>query len=181
MIALRHLLSILLLPAVVAIAVPYGILASRPSGLAGWPTADTWTLAAALLGITLTGCGLALVGRTIRQFATEGRGTLAPWDPPKHLVLTGLYRHVRNPMISGVVLVLLGETLAFRSLRLLFWAASFWAINATYIPLLEEPLLERRFGEEYRQYRTHVPRWVPRRTAWTPTWAGENEGGEMRL
>jgi len=182
MTALRHLLAILLLPAVVTILVPYRILAARPSSLAGWPTSDTLPLAASLAGVAVIASGLAFVGRTIRQFATEGRGTLAPWDPPKHLVLTGGYRHVRNPMISGVVLILLGEALAFRSVGLLWWAAGFWVLNATYIPLLEEPLLERRFGEEYRLYKEHVPRWVPRRTAWTPPWAREGDAdGAIRL
>jgi protein-S-isoprenylcysteine O-methyltransferase Ste14 len=86
-------------------------------------------------------------------------------------VVAGVYRHVRNPMISGVVLILLGETLIFRSLGLVEWALIFFAINLIYIPLLEEPMLEGRFGDEYRQYKRHVPRWVPRRTAWTPPWS----------
>jgi protein-S-isoprenylcysteine O-methyltransferase Ste14 len=71
-------------------------------------------------------------------------------------------------MISGVVLVLLGEALVLRSGAVLEWAAVFFAINATYIPLLEEPLLERRFGDEYRDYKAHVPRVIPRATAWEP-------------
>ena len=163
MTALRHLLAILLLPVTVTLVVPYSILSSRPF--------PPLSLAAVLLGAGVIGCGLALVFVTIRQFATLGRGTLAPWDPPRHLVVAGVYRHVRNPMISGVVLILLGEALAFRSTALLEWALGFLALNMTYIPLLEEPLLERRFGDEYRQYKRHVPRWIPRRTAWTPPWA----------
>jgi protein-S-isoprenylcysteine O-methyltransferase Ste14 len=163
MTVLRHIVSILLLPATVTLAVPYVILSSRSLPPPGLP--------AAILGALVTGCGLALVAVTIRQFATLGRGTLAPWDPPRHLVVAGVYRHVRNPMISGVVLILLGEALAFRSLGVLEWALGFLALNATYIPLLEEPMLEGRFGDEYRQYKRHVPRWVPRRTAWTPPWA----------
>ncbi|MFL6234615.1 MAG: methyltransferase family protein [Thermoanaerobaculia bacterium] len=162
MIVLRHILSILLLPATVTVFVPYLILSSRAFPLR--------SLAAVILGALMIGCGLALVFVTIRQFATLGRGTLAPWDPPKHLVVAGVYRHVRNPMISGVVLILLGETLIFRSRGLVEWALGFLVVNAIYIPLLEEPMLEGRFGDEYRQYKRHVPRWVPRRTAWTPPW-----------
>jgi protein-S-isoprenylcysteine O-methyltransferase Ste14 len=159
---LRHILSILLLPVTVTIAVPYYILSSRPFHLL--------SLAAALLGAIVILCGLALVLVTIQYFATLGRGTLAPWDPPRHLVVAGVYRHVRNPMISGVVLILFGETLVFLSRGLLNWALGFLVVNLIYIPLLEEPMLEGRFGDEYRQYKRHVPRWVPRRTAWTPPW-----------
>jgi protein-S-isoprenylcysteine O-methyltransferase Ste14 len=163
---LRHLLSILALPTVVAVVVPYLLLSSpsRPS-----PAGSPLLRAAALLaGLCLLGIGLVLVGSTIRHFARIGRGTLAPWDPPRRLVVAGVYRHVRNPMISGVLLVLLGEALAFFSPELLAWAAVFFAINATYIPLIEEPVLARRFGEDYREYRRHVPRWLPRWTAWEP-------------
>ncbi len=160
MTALRHMLSILLLPATVTLVASYSILSSR--------TSHPLSLAAVLLGVAVIGCGLMLVFITIHQFATVGRGTLAPWDPPKHLVVEGVYRHVRNPMISGVVLILLGEALVFLSLGLLEWALGFISLNAIYIPLLEEPMLEGRFGDDYRQYKRYVPRWVPRRTAWTP-------------
>ena len=159
---LRHLLSILLLPATVTLVVPYYILSSRP-----FPPLN---LVATFSGALVILCGLALVVVTVRFFATLGRGTLAPWDPPRHLVVAGVYRHVRNPMISGVVLILFGEALGLLSLPLLAWALGFLALNMTYIPLLEEPMLEGRFGDEYRLYKRNVPRWVPRRTAWVPPW-----------
>ncbi|MEA2604806.1 MAG: hypothetical protein QOF89_5798 [Acidobacteriota bacterium] len=168
MTALRHILSILLLPATVTLVVPAFILSGRSADPVAWVPANPLSLAA---GVGVIGCGLALVFVTIRQFATVGHGTLAPWDPPKHLVVEGVYRHVRNPMISGVVLILIGEVLIFRSAGLFRWALGFLVVNLTYIPLLEEPVLERRFGDEYRQYKQHVPRWIPRRTAWTPPWA----------
>lgn len=160
MTVLRHVLSILLLPATVTLFVPYLIFSSRP-----FPPLSS---AAALLGAVVILCGLALVVVTVRSFATLGRGTLAPWDPPRHLVVAGVYRHVRNPMISGVVLILFGEALGLRSIPLLEWAVGFLAINWIYIPLLEEPMLVGRFGEEYRLYKRNVPRWVPRRRAWVP-------------
>jgi protein-S-isoprenylcysteine O-methyltransferase Ste14 len=119
-----------------------------------------------LLGVLLVGAGLFLIVPTVRLFATVGKGTLAPWDPPGRLVVRGVYRHVRNPMISGVFLVLLGEAVAAASLPLLYWFASFVALNLLYIPLAEEPGLARRFGDEYEAYRRNVPRWVPRWTAW---------------
>ena len=96
----------------------------------------------------------------------EGKGTLAPWDPPRRLVVRGPYAYVRNPMISGVVFVLFGEALLLLSRPHLEWALLFLLINAVYIPLLEEPLLRERFGDEYREYSRHVPRLMPRLTPW---------------
>ncbi len=78
-----------------------------------------------------------------RRFVTDGRGTLAPWDPPRELVVRGLYRYVRNPMISGVVSILVGEALLLASRPHLRWALIFLGINAVYIALLEDPLLAR--------------------------------------
>jgi protein-S-isoprenylcysteine O-methyltransferase Ste14 len=130
------------------------------------------TSAAGLLvqvgGLALLALGLTLFVASLRRFATEGHGTLAPWDPPSELVVRGPYRYVRNPMISGVLLVLVGEALVLRSRAHLVWAGIFFAINATHIPLLEEPDLESRFGERYRKYRRHVPRLIPRLRPWTP-------------
>ena len=120
----------------------------------------------ALLGVGVLAIGLALFVSSLRRFATEGKGTLAPWDPPRQLVVRGPYRYVRNPMISGVVCVLFAEALLLRSLPHATWAAIFVAINLTFIPLLEEPQLERRFGDSYRRYCRHVPRIVPRLRPW---------------
>ena len=99
---------------------------------------------------------------TIRLFAHEGEGTLAPWDPPSTFVVNGPYRVVRNPMISGVIAILLGESLVLGSRGVATWAVAFALINVFYIPLLEEPMLVARFGESYREYKRTVPRWVPR-------------------
>jgi protein-S-isoprenylcysteine O-methyltransferase Ste14 len=161
---LRHISSILVLPVTVTIVVPYLILSGLGKHRVRWhPSA-----AALLAGVLLAGVGLVFVGKTIRWFASLGRGTLAPWDPPRRLVVTGLYRHVRNPMITGVVLILLGEAAAVRSWDLLGWAAVFFALNMIHIPLVEERSLKRRFGDDYDEYRRHVPRWIPRFSPWTP-------------
>lgn len=103
---------------------------------------------------------------TISIFATIGEGTLAPWDPPKRLVVRGVYRHVRNPMISGVLFVLLGEAILFGSMPVFVWFGVFALINAIYIPFVEERALENRFGDDYRLYKQNVPRWIPRLEAW---------------
>jgi protein-S-isoprenylcysteine O-methyltransferase Ste14 len=120
------------------------------------------------LGIGLLAVGLVLFVASLRRFATEGQGTLAPWDPPRALVVHGPYRYVRNPMISGVVLVLFGEAAVLLSRPHLFWALLFLGVNAVYIPLLEEPLLVARFGDAYRTYCRHVPRLLPRWRPWDP-------------
>jgi protein-S-isoprenylcysteine O-methyltransferase Ste14 len=163
---LRHLLSVLLLPFVVVVVVPYALL----DGAEGHLDLNTDSLrpvlrmiagAAPFLG------GLVLAAWSVRLFATIGRGTLAPWDPTRNLVAAGPYRYVRNPMISGVVLILLGEALIWGSEAVGTWAGAVLLINHFYFLLVEEPGLERRFGEAYRVYKAQVPRWIPRTRPWT--------------
>ncbi len=96
------------------------------------------------------------------DFAKRGRGIPAPIDHPKHLVVTGLYRYVRNPMYIGVLLVLIGEAVMFRSgLFLLYASALFLAFNIAVI-VYEEPVLRRKFGTSYEQYKSETGRWIPR-------------------
>jgi protein-S-isoprenylcysteine O-methyltransferase Ste14 len=124
------------------------------------------------IGTVFLVMGLALLAATIRLFATLGEGTLAPWNPTQKLVVRGIYRHVRNPMISCVFLILIGDAIVFASLPLLGWAMFFIIVNMIYIPLVEEPGLVKRFGAEYEEYRRNVRRWVPRARGWggtTPT------------
>jgi protein-S-isoprenylcysteine O-methyltransferase Ste14 len=124
--------------------------------------------APAVAGGVLIACGVALWAWTVRLFARVGRGTLAPWDPTRRLVVEGPYRHTRNPMITAVLAVLIGEALVFGSAGLLAWAGGFLLVNWVWFAAVEEPGLERRFGDEYRAYRAAVPRWIPRRRPWTP-------------
>jgi protein-S-isoprenylcysteine O-methyltransferase Ste14 len=159
---LRHALAIGLLPGVVAGVVPALIVWEE--GIAAWPLA--------LAGAVVIALGLALIVQTVALFATVGRGTLAPWDPTARLVVRGPYRRVRNPMISGVLCVLLGEALLFASPALLGWFGVVLAVNALYFPLVEEPGLRRRFGADYEAYRAAVPRWLPRLRPWEPGGAG---------
>jgi protein-S-isoprenylcysteine O-methyltransferase Ste14 len=119
-------------------------------------------------GLAALAVGLILFIASLHRFVTEGRGTLAPWDPPRGLVIRGPYRYVRNPMISGVVFVLLGEAMVLLSKIHLSWALIFLGVNAAYIPLLEEPFLAQRFGAQYREYCRHVPRLLPRWRRWDP-------------
>lgn len=132
------------------------------------PTLILWAYGAhveplrAALGALVIGAGLVLVVWTIKLFVVEGRGTLAPWDPTTALVVRGPYRHVRNPMITGVACILAGEALVFGSWPLVVLLGVFALVNAIYMPLVEEPGLRRRFGAKYDTYRANVPRWVPR-------------------
>ena len=156
-------LRALLLPVTVAGLIPLALLrAYSPSLDDASPL--RWLLAA--VGLALAAGGLWLMQQTIRLFAAEGQGTLAPWEPPQRLVVRGIYRRVRNPMITGVIALLLGEAALFASGAVLAWAALFALINAAYIPLLEEPALARRFGADYETYRRTVPHWLPRRVPW---------------
>jgi protein-S-isoprenylcysteine O-methyltransferase Ste14 len=114
-------------------------------------------------GSILVLIGLMIMVVCISAFIRIGRGTLAPWSPTKKLVITGLYRYVRNPMILGVLIALIGEAFALRSLNIMIWAASFFIINTIYFIVYEEPNLEDRFGSEYVDYKKHVSRWLPKR------------------
>jgi protein-S-isoprenylcysteine O-methyltransferase Ste14 len=166
---LRHLLSILILPFTVTVIVPLWLLRNdvtrdvAPQGT--WVRLLILTAAAGALLI-----GLTLFISTLMHFARTGRGTLAPWDPPRVLVVQGVYRYVRNPMISGVLFILLAEALLTGSRRILIWFILFLTLNLVYIPLLEEPGLAARFGERYRIYKKNVPRWLPRVNAWISPW-----------
>jgi len=81
-------------------------------------------------------------------------------------VLRGPYRYVRNPMMIGVMLILLAEALLLQSWGIAIWFVVFLLLNLIYLPRVEEKGLEQRFGEDYRQYKAHVPRWIPRLTPW---------------
>jgi protein-S-isoprenylcysteine O-methyltransferase Ste14 len=147
-----------LLPGVAAIVVP-AVLVARDG-------ADFDPLRV-VLGVPLVAAGLVLWAWTVRLFARIGRGTLAPWDPTERLVVHGPYAHVRNPMITAVLAVLLGEALIFGSTAIAIWAAIFVVINHVFFLAYEEPAVERRFGEEYRRYKANVPRWIPRRAPYS--------------
>ncbi len=115
-----------------------------------------------VVGMLLISLGLFVMILTISSFIRIGEGTLAPWSPTKKLVAGGMYGYIRNPMISGVLTVLLGESIIFLSINILIWSIIFFFINNFYFILYEEPNLEKRFGDEYKEYKRNVPRWIPR-------------------
>jgi protein-S-isoprenylcysteine O-methyltransferase Ste14 len=241
--AWKHIRAIILLPGIVMIVIPGLILWLAGTDSFGlWRSVPALRFVLPLIGGICICLGLLLMVATIRLFVTVGKGTLAPWEPTQRLVVQGVYRHVRNPMISetlasppgvscpgiaegshrlrlagtldgprpvperlygkawrvtrrpatfhpvfeapprssilkspvvvlkslisGVILVLLGESVLTASLPLFCWFLVVVVVNAAYIPLSEEPGLVKRFGEEYLTYKRNVPRWVPRWMPW---------------
>jgi protein-S-isoprenylcysteine O-methyltransferase Ste14 len=163
---LRHLLSVLLLPFTATVVVP-ALLVVRDGGVRpGFGLFFPPVLLFLVIGILLVVAGLTLIVKTNVLFYRIGQGTLAPWDPTRKLVVQGVYRYVRNPMIAGVMAVLLGEGLCLGSTAVLGWWLVFVTVNVIYMPMVEEPGLVRRFGEEYRNYCRNVPRWIPRLRPW---------------
>ena len=115
-----------------------------------------------IAGTLLVASGLGLCWKTVSLFTEVGEGTPAPFDPPRKLVIEGPYIYLRNPMMVGVWLVLIGESLIFGSVLLGAWFLVFCGLCLILIPVLEEPDLEKRFGEPYREYERKVPRWIPK-------------------
>ena len=110
--------------------------------------------------------GLAGLIACFTRFALQGLGTPAPIAPPSRLVVSGLYRYVRNPMYVAVTALVIGEALFLGSRALLWYAAGLWLMFHLWVWLYEEPGLRGRFGESYREYCAHVGRWIPRFTPW---------------
>jgi protein-S-isoprenylcysteine O-methyltransferase Ste14 len=156
------------LPFTVLIIIPAAILWISGSFRIGWGYGLPWDAVIVLAGAVLMGNGLYYLSISIWLFINIGKGTLAPWSPTTKLVIIGPYRFVRNPMISGVLMTLLGESVAFGSVGIFIWFILFFLVNHIYFAYSEEPGLARRFGEEYLIYKKNVPRWIPRFTPWTP-------------
>lgn len=145
---LRALFAFLALPGVVAFAVP--LLWLRPAGRTG----------VTLDGAIVAALGIVVLIWCVREFYVAGRGTLAPWSPPKHLVTTGLYRYSRNPMYVGVLIIVIGWALAFRSATIAWYALALAALFHARVVFFEEPWLARTHGAEFDAYRSKVPRWL---------------------
>ena len=159
--------TIILLPGTVLVFIPAVILwitgsSKRPPEITEPGQLSFW------LSLLLAATGLGLSTWTVMLFMKFGNGTPAPWDPPKKLVVRGPFRHLRNPMITGVVIMLLAEAMLFQSWPIAIWMILFFAGNAIYFPVIEERGLEKRFGDDYREYKANVRRWIPRLRAWRP-------------
>jgi protein-S-isoprenylcysteine O-methyltransferase Ste14 len=128
------------------------------AGISQPPAIGAWQVAGMLLG----GCGAALALTCILTFVWVGRGTPAPFDPPRRLVVQGPYRFVRNPMYLGAGLALTGAALFYQSLRLFGYAGAFLVITHVFVVTYEEPTLRRSFDGDYQSYCKRVGRWWPK-------------------
>jgi protein-S-isoprenylcysteine O-methyltransferase Ste14 len=145
------------------------------AGLIPWSITG-WQLQPPLLGLEVTrgiGALMILAGvpgliDAFARFALQGLGTPAPIAPTEHLVVTGLYRHVRNPIYIAVVAIILGQAVLMGDSRLIVYGAVLWLSFHAFVVAYEEPTLEQTFGEEYEEFRAAVPRWIPRLTPWRP-------------
>lgn len=155
-----------ILPLTVLIIIPAAIIWISGNFRIGWGFGLPWDAVIVLAGAVIMGNGLYYLSITIALFINIGKGTLAPWSPTRKLVILGPYRYVRNPMISGVLMTLLGESIAFGSMGIFIWFLLFFMVNHIYFLYSEEPGLAERFGEEYLIYKKNVPRWFPRLTPW---------------
>lgn len=147
----KNVLFTIVVPATVAVYVPLFLVQDASIG----------SLAVTLLGSTFVAAGSAIYLWCVWDFAAFGRGTPAPIDAPKKLVVRGLYRYTRNPMYVGVLTVIVGWAIVFQSLALVFYAVVVWAGFCAFILFYEERHLRRFFGTEYEAYCQRVSRWVP--------------------
>ena len=163
--SLELIKAVLVLPGTALVYVPGAILwvASQwPATIAPAGLSDSrfW------IGLLMGAVGFTIAVWTVRLFWSAGEGTPAPWAPPENLVVLGPYRHVRNPMITSVLLMLGAESLLLGSWHLAGWMLAFFLVNVAYFGWVEEPKLERRFADDYRRYKANVPRWIPKWRPW---------------
>ena len=121
-----------------------------------------------VLGVGMIAAGGAVLTHSFARFVVEGLGTPLPAAPTRHLVVGGMYRHVRNPMYVALEVMILGQALVFGQRRLLGYAAIAAIPPVLFVRIYEEPKLAASFGEEYEQYCRYVPRWLPRMRPWQP-------------
>lgn len=124
------------------------------------------TVGSRMLGAIFIAAGTPALLDSFGRFALQGVGTPSPIAPTRDLVVTGLYQYVRNPMYVGVAAVIFGQALLFGSITLLEYGVVITVAFHAFVILYEEPKLTRTFGDEYREFREHVPRWIPRFKPW---------------
>jgi protein-S-isoprenylcysteine O-methyltransferase Ste14 len=159
---LGSFLFLLIAPGFVAGVVPYWI--------SYWRSVPAFVGSSAIriLGVFLIIVGAPLLLDSFARFALQGLGTPAPVFPTRHLVVTGFYRYVRNPMYVGVASVIFGQALYFLNVRVLEYGIVICVAFHLFILFYEEPTLRRTFDGEYEEFCKNVPRWIPRLTPWTP-------------
>ena len=155
--------AILIFPFTVLTVIPYFILSRFKYKIS---LLNDWQF---YVAVCFASFGLFFFIWTVWLFWKLGKGTLAPWNPPKKLIISGPYCYVRNPMITSVCLMLIAESFYFQSWAIVAWFVIFVILNMIYFPCVEERGLKKRFGAEYKEYCKNVPRYIPRLTAWHST------------
>ena len=153
MTALGSILFFILAPGMVAGFIPLALLRTGPqvqTGFLAYAAFPLWVI------------GTTVLIWCFWDFLVKGKGTPAPINPPKELVVSGLYKYVRNPMYVGILLVILGHFLWFGFWNLLIYAAVVFAAFSAFVIFYEEPTLKRNFGAAYEDYLKEVPRWIPK-------------------
>ncbi|TYK46902.1 methyltransferase family protein [Actinomadura decatromicini] len=145
-------------------AAPGVVAGLTPLWLTGWRPRHhlLWPVPLRITGIVLVTAGSLVLIHAFVRFVTEGLGTPAPIAPTRHLVVGGLYRHVRNPMYLAVITTIAGQTLILQRGILLWYLATATAVMVAFVHLYEQPALRARFGTQYEQYVQAVPAWLPR-------------------
>jgi protein-S-isoprenylcysteine O-methyltransferase Ste14 len=144
------------------LAVPCVVAGVVPWLLTAWES-HAWWPPVRMLGVALIVVGATGLIHAFARFVLDGLGTPAPIAPTETLVVTGLYRYVRNPMYVAVAATIAGQAFALGQPVLLAYAAAFLALVYAFVRLHEEPALRRRYGEQFERYRRTVPGWIPRR------------------
>jgi protein-S-isoprenylcysteine O-methyltransferase Ste14 len=159
--------------AVLGSAVFFVVAPCTLAGLVPWWITG-WQLKPPFLNLPLTrGIGVIMILAGVvglvdafARFALQGLGTPAPIAPPRILVVTGLYRYVRNPIYVALVSIILGQAMLMGDWRLIVYGVLLWLFFHVWVVAIEEPTLEQTFGNEYEAFRAAVPRWIPRITPW---------------
>ena len=141
-----------------------------PWWISGWHAGPSFSGFEPLryLGGVMVAAGLPVLLYSFARFALEGLGTPAPIAPPRHLVIGGPYRYVRNPIYVAILAIVFGQALLLGNFNLVIYGTVFWLACHLFVILYEEPTLRRRFGAEYEDFSAAVPRWLPRLTPWRP-------------
>lgn len=152
--------------AIFLVIAPGALAVYVPWALTHWHLAPELFPMARVPGVALIVAGLPVLLDSFTRFALQGLGTPAPVMPPERLVVTGFYRHVRNPMYVAVTALIAGQGLLFGSVAVLEYCAVLWVGFFLFVVAYEEPTLGEQFADEYQHYRANVSRWLPRVTPW---------------
>jgi len=156
MLSLKSAAATIVVPGSACVLIPYFILTALHISL----TPPFGFLQ--LIAIPMAAVGAYMVVWVSTAFVRQGKGTPIPIEPPTRLVITGLYRYVRNPMYVGAILIVLAEAVYFSAIWLVLYAGGLWLLLHTFMIIFEEPQLKQRFGADYERYLSEVPRWIPR-------------------